>query len=77
MHPVPFPLSDVRKMTEEYSILLKSRNGESKSKKKLERNERKRKMEKINTVVFRCNTSRKKKRFSNVIKRERERQKKK
>jgi hypothetical protein len=45
-------------------------------KKNLERNERKRKMEKINTVVFRCNTSRKKKRFSNVIKREREREKK-
>jgi hypothetical protein len=63
-------------MAEEYSTLLKSRDGESKSKKKLERNERKRKTEKTNTAVFRCNTSRKKKIFECNQKRERERRKK-
>jgi len=45
-------------------------------KKKLERNERKRKTEKTNTAVFRCNTSRKKKIFECNQKREREREKK-
>jgi hypothetical protein len=50
-------------MTEEYSILLKSRDGESKSKKK------KRETEKINThrVVFRCITSRRRKKKEEEI----------
>jgi hypothetical protein len=65
VHPVSFPLSDVRKMTEEYSILLKSRDGESKSKKTERTGENKHTHTHtvvfiiiiIIIIVFRCNTS--------------------